>query len=282
MNDLMRALRFPWRDAGWFGRLLPLALLQLIPIIGQLILLGYGQAVARATLGQQTGLPKLQLSRSLLDGLRLAAVGFIYFLPVFLMVVLVLSLNGTSETETSGSVVGLLLPFMMLVFMPIIGAIGKQHPALKPIISAVSALIGVVFAVFIISRLWNLLTTLRDGFQFSAIQLDATKMPLLLVAALLMAFVVVALLVSGVQFAVTGGGLLNPNATLRLMATERSLTVRFAGTVWLFIAGTVVATMIGTLLLVLPGLLLWVAGSVAIWSLAAQYARKIGIGVPAN
>ena len=45
---LTQALRYPWQGKGWFYRMLPLALLQLIPILGQIILAGYGQAIARA------------------------------------------------------------------------------------------------------------------------------------------------------------------------------------------------------------------------------------------
>jgi hypothetical protein len=123
-----------------------------------------------------------------------------------------------------------------------------------------------------------LFTTLRGGFQFSTLSLNAANVPLLLVAALLSAFVVVALLVSGVQFAVTGGGLLNPNATLQLMVAKRSLTGRFVGTVWLLIAGTITLALLGSLFLLVPGLLLIVGGSVSVWFLAAQYAMEIGIG----
>jgi hypothetical protein len=162
--------------------------------------------------------------------------------------------------------------------MPLSGAIGKRRPALKPILSVLSAILGLVFALFIILRLRELfIKALQGGLQLSALQPNATNKPLLLVAALLLAFVTVALLVSGVQFAVMGGGLLNPNATLQLMVAKRSLTGRLVGSVWLFIVGTIVLAMIGSLFLLLPGLLLLVAGSVSIWFLAAQYAMRIGI-----
>jgi hypothetical protein len=278
MTDLMRALRYPWQDEGWLGLMLPLALLQLFPIVGQIILVGYGQAVARATYSQQSSLPRLQLRQALVDGLRLTAVGLVYFLPVILMVLLVLIPSDPTETETAVGAMGLILPLVMVVYMPLSGAIGKRRPALKPILSVLSAILGLVFALFIILRLRELfITALQGGLQLSALQPNATNMPLLLVAALLLAFVTVALLVSGVQFAVMGGGLLNPNATLQLMVAKRSLTGRLVGSVWLFIAGTIVLAMIGSLFLLLPGLLLLVAGSVSIWFLAAQYAMRIGI-----
>ena len=71
VRPLTQALRYPWQGKGWFYRMLPLALLQFVPVIGQIILVGYGQAIARAIYWQQWDLPKLHLRRSLIDGLRL-------------------------------------------------------------------------------------------------------------------------------------------------------------------------------------------------------------------
>jgi hypothetical protein len=175
-------MRYPWQDESWFGRLLPLALLQLIPVVGQLIFIGYGQAVARATYSQQSNLPRLQLRRSFVDGLRLAAVGLVYFLPVILMVVLVLSPSDTAESETAVGAAGLILPLIMVVYMPLSSAIGKRRPALKPVLSAISAIGGVAFALFLVMHLGNLFTTLRGGFQLSTLSHNAANVPLLLIA----------------------------------------------------------------------------------------------------
>ena len=40
IRPLTQALRYPWQSQGWLYRMLPLALLQLIPIVGQIILAG--------------------------------------------------------------------------------------------------------------------------------------------------------------------------------------------------------------------------------------------------
>ena len=277
MTDLMRALRYPWRGKGWLGRMLPLALLQFIPFVGQILLVGYGQAVVRATYRQQRGLPRLQLRRSFVDGLRLVFVGIVYCFPAILMVLLALSTSDTPDPETAGGVPSIVYPIIMLTYFRISGEMIKRRPALKSILSLINQIVGAIFVVFLVLRLRDLFSMLRGGLQFSAIQLDGTGMMTLLVASLLMAVISVALLVSGVRFTVTGSGLLKPSTTLQLMVKNRRLSIRFILTVWLLAAGTLMATMVGAVFMLVPGFLLMVAGNISIWFLATQYASRIGI-----
>ena len=57
---LSQALQYPFQGKGWFRRILILALVQLIPIVGQLILLGYGLDIVRAVYAGQVDLPPLR------------------------------------------------------------------------------------------------------------------------------------------------------------------------------------------------------------------------------
>lgn len=50
---LPQALHYPFQGKGWFRRMLILALIQLIPVVGQLILLGYGLDIVRAVYAEQ-------------------------------------------------------------------------------------------------------------------------------------------------------------------------------------------------------------------------------------
>lgn len=274
---LTQALRYPWQGKGWFYRMLPLALLQLIPILGQIILAGYGQAIARAICQQQRDLPRLHLHRSLVDGLQLVAVGIVYCLPVVLTVLLVLSGDSTSETETPGRVPGIVYPIALLVYSRISSEVVKRRPALKSVVSFVNRVFSILAFLFIIWRLSSLFTTLRDGLHFSSIELTSMDLVVLLAAAMLLSIIVAALLISGVQFAITGRGLLHARATLKRMIVNRGLTVRFTLTTWLLIAGTAMTAVISALFLLVPGLLLIIAGNAAIWFLATQYAMRIGI-----
>ena len=274
---LTQALRYPWQGKGWFYRMLPLALLQLIPILGQIILAGYGQAIARAICQQQRDLPRLHLHRSLVDGLQLVAVGIVYCLPVVLTVLLVLSGDSTSETETPGRVPGIVYPIALLVYSRISSEVVKRRPALKSVVSFVNRVFSILAFLFIIWRLSSLFTTLRDGLHFSSIELTSMDLVVLLAAAMLWSIIVAALLISGVQFAIAGRGLLHARATLKRMIVNRGLTVRFTLTTWLLIAGTAMTAVISALFLLVPGLLLIIAGNAAIWFLATQYAMRIGI-----
>ena len=274
---LTQALRYPWQGKGWFYRMLPLALLQLIPILGQIILAGYGQAIARAICQQQRDLPRLHLHRSLVDGLQLVAVGIVYCLPVVLTVLLVLSGDSTSETETPGRVPGIVYPIALLVYNRISSEVVKRQPALKSVVWFVNRVFSILVFLFIIRRLSSLFTTLRDGLHFSNIELTSIDLVVLLAASLLLSIIVAALLISGVQFAITGRGLLHARATLKRMIVNRGLTVRFTLTTWLLIAGTAMTAVISALFLLVPGLLLIIAGNAAIWFLATQYAMRIGI-----
>ncbi|MGF1603180.1 MAG: DUF4013 domain-containing protein [Thermosynechococcaceae cyanobacterium] len=282
MTDWTRALRYPWQGEGWFWRMLPLALLQLAPLVGQVILVGYGQAVVRATYRQQRDLPRLHLRRSLVDGLRLTSVGVVYCLPAILMVLLVFSTSDTPATQTSGGVPAIVYPAIMLVYLRISSEIVKRRPALQSIFSLINRIVSALFVMYIIMRLYALFVTLRKGVQFSTIQLDGPVLMTLLIASLLFAIIIVALLVSGVRFTITGTGLLKPHTTLQLMAANLNLTARFMVTVWLLVAGIVIAAAIGMVFLLVPGLLLIVAGNISIWFLTTQYATQIGIRSSSN
>ncbi|MEO1593548.1 MAG: DUF4013 domain-containing protein [Cyanobacteria bacterium J06632_22] len=277
VRPLTQALRYPWQGKGWFYRLLPLALLQLVPVIGQIILMGYGQAIARAVYRQQRDLPRLHLRRALIDGLRLAAIGIVYCLPIILTVLLVLSGDSMSNAETSGSIPGIVYPIVLLSYSRISSEIVKRRPTVKSAVSFVNRIFSFLVVLFIIWRLSGLFTLLKGGVDFSDITLTSTDIVMLFVSSLLLSILVAAWLISGVQFAITGKGLLNPRATLKRMMVNRGLTLRFTLSTWLLIAGTAVTTMASALFLLVPGLVLLTAGNAAIWYLATQYAKRVGI-----
>ena len=268
MTELIRALRYPWQGR----RLLPLALWQLIPIVGQIILVGYGQAIVCAIYRQQSDLPRLRLRQSLVDGLRLVAVGFVYCFPIILMVLLTFSTRDAAET--TGGISPIFLTAVMLIYLRTSGELVKRQPTLKSVISIVNRALTAVFIVFVMVRLYGLFTSLRTGLQFSAIQ-TGDNLTMLFVALLLLAVVVVALLVSGARFVVSGSSLLKPTTTLQLMAVHRGLSLRLIVTVWLLAVGTLLATVVGAVFMLLPGLLLLTAGNASIWYLVAQYVIQI-------
>ncbi|MEO0771034.1 MAG: DUF4013 domain-containing protein [Cyanobacteria bacterium J06649_4] len=276
MTGLTRALRYPWRGKGWFWQMLPLACWQLVPVIGQIMLIGYGLAVVRAAYRQQSGLPTLQPQQSFIDGLRLVTVGFVYCFPVILMVLLTFSTVNNAEAQATGGIPPMALTAVMFVYLRISGEIIKRQPAFKPTLSIINKVITAAFVAFVLVRLYGLFTTLRGGLQFSGLQISGGDRMMLLLATLLFAVIVVALLVSGTLFAVAGHSLLKPTTALQLMAANRSLSIRLVVAIWVLIVGTLTATVVGTLFLVVPGLFLMVAGNASIWFLTTHYVIQTG------
>lgn len=87
---ISRALRYPFQGSGWFNRILILALIQLIPIVGQLILLGYGLEIVRYIYSGQNDLPPIHWLRMLGDGAKVAIAGLLYMFPMLLAVPMML------------------------------------------------------------------------------------------------------------------------------------------------------------------------------------------------
>lgn len=276
MSQLIQAIRYPWQGENWFGRMLPIALLQLVPLVGQLILLGYGLAVARAVQGKEHDLPTLAVGRALLDGLRLVGLGLLFLFPVLLMVLMALGGGAADSAENGPTVPGFVFPAVMLSYSGITRLIAKRRPASKPTLAKLNKLFTLLFIGFVLLRLRGLVTLLRTEFQLSALQFDPSAAPVLLIACLLFIVICAALLVVGVQSAVSEGKPPNPRSLLAKMIAKRQQTLQFIGTVWLLALGTLLLSTVGLLLFVVPGLWLLVAGSASIWFVATRYAAELG------
>lgn len=86
---LSQAFQYPFRGKGSFRSLLIIALVQFLPVVGQLILLGYGLDIVRAVYAGQKSLPPLHWQTALGDGFRFLLAGFIYLLPILVTIALV-------------------------------------------------------------------------------------------------------------------------------------------------------------------------------------------------
>jgi hypothetical protein len=103
--DIGQAIGFVFEDEEWAKKILVGALVALIPIFGQLALMGYGIAVTRNVMGgKPRPLPAWNdLGQYFIDGLMFWVVNLVYALPIFvimcpLMVVWVLpAFSGDQE-----------------------------------------------------------------------------------------------------------------------------------------------------------------------------------------
>lgn len=86
--DFGSALTYQFRDPRWQHKFLLAALLSLIPVFGQLLILGWSLAITRRVMNQETDtLPELDLSTDLLRGLKGWGISLVYSLPALLLAI---------------------------------------------------------------------------------------------------------------------------------------------------------------------------------------------------
>lgn len=273
--NLAIALSYPYQDPQRWRRLLPLALLQLIPIVGQLILVGYGQAVARAVVTNEH-LPPLDGLRAFIDGAKVVGVGLVICLPIFITVLLMVGTTSVPETGSSGPPMAI-FPVILITFTALSNWIAKNYPAYQPGLDKVKRLFGFIFLGFVVYRLRGLVTLLQDGIQFSTLSASPSTMPVLAVAAFFLALFLVIILIHATRYALTGHGLLNPRGTLAELARNPLSTLRFIGMIWLLAVLILVAAIAASLMLVVPGLIIFAAGSVSLWVASAKFLDARGL-----
>ena len=260
--NFIQALKYPIQGRGWFGPLLTLTLVQLIPFVGQLILIGYGLEVVRAIHAGQIDLPRLDWPRALVDGLRLVLVGFLYLIPIAAVVPMIL----TAGSGGGGSFIWVTIG--LLIVLAALRGVVKRVPKLRLVITGVSG-IGMVFLIgFNLSQLGELQSAMNPA----NLTLNGVSILLLSVLSIMVFVIFNGLLVAGARFAIEGRGLLEPTKTAQRMMRDRRQT----GSLMLNIAAMtllgIFVIALGLALFVLPGLFLTVVFSLALWQLVARYA----------
>lgn len=109
---------------GWFRQLLPLMLVQLVPLVGQVLLLGYGLSLSRALQAEQTTLPPLRWWQMLRQGSLLAITGLVYLAPIMALipniVLLEVGLRFLGLEPAAGSAAAWLLDASIALFMALL------------------------------------------------------------------------------------------------------------------------------------------------------------------
>ena len=84
--DFARAFSFQFQDPDWVKKIAIIALISLIPIVGQFVALGWSLDVTRRVIQRdQTPLPDLRFGEQLGHGFRGFVVGLVYALPIILI-----------------------------------------------------------------------------------------------------------------------------------------------------------------------------------------------------
>ena len=83
--DIGLALTFVFQDPDWLKKVLINALIGLIPVVGQLYLLGWGLEVSRrVALDEYTALPEMDFGTFLKRGFQVTVAGIVYSLPIWI------------------------------------------------------------------------------------------------------------------------------------------------------------------------------------------------------
>lgn len=101
MIDFSKAFSFPFQTQNWVEKLLLPALVTLIPIFGQIFLLGWYLDVTRRVIhGNDDPLPDLDLGRQFVEGLKALIISLVYALPILVLVVPIILVSAAASNNT--------------------------------------------------------------------------------------------------------------------------------------------------------------------------------------
>lgn len=273
--SLSQALRYPFQGERWFPGILALALLQLVPVAGQLILIGYGMAVARAVHAKQANLPALRWQTALLDGLRFLIAALLYVVPLLAVLPTIFAIGTVASTSVTGDkrstwMAAIMLPIATVAVFPITRALQKRGG------KAASLLARLLSTVPILAIVLLIVTLFTSGINLSAARenLNALGIALLLALALLVFLLILAVHIGAVRYATGGKGLFDPPGNLRLLLGNSTVAAKLVLNFVLLSLVAILATGAGLLLLVLPGLFILVVCVVAWWRLLAHHVAE--------
>jgi hypothetical protein len=103
------AFSYPFKDPDWIKKIVLIALVGLIPIIGQLVVLGWGIEITRRVIRREpVVLPDINFGAQLGDGFKAAVVSLVYSIPLIILIVPIqvivpiLATNSNMDQNTAG------------------------------------------------------------------------------------------------------------------------------------------------------------------------------------
>jgi hypothetical protein len=106
-----QAFSFVFEDPDWAKKVLIPALISLIPLVGQIFLVGWALDITRRVIQQNPRpLPDLDFGRQLVDGLKAFVVGLVYSIPIIIFtipisIVSAVAGNQNMDSNTAGGIV---------------------------------------------------------------------------------------------------------------------------------------------------------------------------------
>lgn len=157
--DLGQAFSYPTRDPEWFKKIGIIALVNLIPIVGQLVMLGWVLEITRRTIRRDTILlPDVDFSTQLSDGFKAGVVGFVYALPVILVQgisqgIMIAVENGSGSSDATIQV----MSFAVICMSCVVGLYGLVLGVFLPAVYGRMAVDTRIGAGFDVGKIFGLL-----------------------------------------------------------------------------------------------------------------------------
>jgi hypothetical protein len=106
-----KAFTYPFEDPEWLRKLGVVALISLIPVIGQIFLIGWMLDLTRRVVTRDaTPLPEIDFGKQLVDGLKGMVVGLVYTIPIYIILApiwIIALLSGNIDQNTVGWLISL-------------------------------------------------------------------------------------------------------------------------------------------------------------------------------
>lgn len=109
--DFGKAFSYPFEDPDWAKKIIIPALITLIPIFGEIFILGWMLDIVRRVIRRDpTPLPELDLGRQFVDGLKALVVGLVFAIPILILELptIILSVNSSSGNMDQQTANGLI------------------------------------------------------------------------------------------------------------------------------------------------------------------------------
>lgn len=100
--DFGKAFTYPFQDPDWFKKIIIPGLVMLIPIIGQIAVLGWALEITRRVLRKDPNpLPEFDFGKNLSDGFKGFVIGLVYAIPIFIFMIPPIIVSATMDPEAA-------------------------------------------------------------------------------------------------------------------------------------------------------------------------------------
>ncbi len=162
--DFAKPFTFVFEDQKWLEKIALVAIVSLIPIVGVLVLLGWGLEITRRVIRDEHPLlPELDFGKHLGDGFKGFVIGLVYAVPMIVLAILS-TVFGIALDNTYSDFASAILVLLMVCVVLLIALYGLALNLLAPAAYARFAATGEMSAAFQFGEVWRTVTGNLGGY----------------------------------------------------------------------------------------------------------------------